>query len=368
VLALALLAFSSTAFSHGPRLPKKGGQPDRPFFVSDMLHIVPQEKLPYQPHETATPVLDANQTRLYLGTSDGKLRCRFRGRTAWIFQAGGSIVAAPLLEGETLYLAAADGKLTALNRFTGAVRWQLDVHEELTTTPTISESRLFVMSSEESITAVDAKEGKSVWKFHRDPPGGFTIRGNARPRVAHGSVFAGFADGTVAALQPQDGVAKWSRQVSGPGEYLDVDWIEAPESDSRIYVASAKVGVVALDARSGEPAWTAPLPGANHLIVDGPRVIGGGKGALVALDRFTGKQHWKVDLGRERFPTQPVAMNGLLLVARDHGPLLGVDVQTGQTRGAFDPGSGFSQAVLALPGVAYVLSNGGALFLLGLLP
>jgi outer membrane protein assembly factor BamB len=368
VLALALLAFSSTAFTHGPRPHKQGEQPDRPFFVADMLRIVPQEKLPYLPHETATPVLDAAETRLYLGTYDGKVRCRFRGRTAWIFQAGGSILTAPLLDGETLYVAAADGKLTALNRFTGAVRWQLDLHEELTTTPTISEGRLFVMSSEESITAVDAKEGKSVWKFHRDPPGGFTIRGNARPRVAHGSVFAGFADGTVAALQPQDGVAKWSRQVSGPGEYLDVDWIEAPESDSRIYAASAKVGVVALDARSGEPAWTAPLPGANHLIVDGPRVIGGGKGALVALDRLSGRQHWKVDLGRERFPTQPVVMNGLLLVARDRGPLIGVDAQTGKTLGAFDPGSGFSQAVLALPGVAYVLSNGGALFSLGLLP
>ena len=34
----------------------------------------------------------------------------------------------------------------------------------------------------------------------------------------------------------------------------------------------------------------------------------------------------------------------------------------------FDPGSGFSQPVLALPGVAYILSNGGALFSLGLLP
>jgi hypothetical protein len=61
-------------------------------------------------------------------------------------------------------------------------------------------------------------------------------------------------------------------------------------------------------------------------------------------------------------------MSGLILVAQDRGPLMGVDLQTGEARGAFDPGTGFSQPVFALPGIAYVLSNGGTLFSLGLLP
>jgi hypothetical protein len=61
-------------------------------------------------------------------------------------------------------------------------------------------------------------------------------------------------------------------------------------------------------------------------------------------------------------------MHGLILVAQDRGPLMGVDLQSGEARGSFDPGTGFSQPVFALPGVAYVLSNGGTLFALGLLP
>jgi outer membrane protein assembly factor BamB len=367
-LFLALLAFSWTPLAHAPHARKRVTQLDRPFFVGEMHRLVPIDEVAYQPRETAAPVIDEAGTRLYTGTHDGRVRCRFRDKTAWIFRAGGSILAAPLLDGETLYVAAADGKLSALNRFTGAVRWQVDVHEELTTTPTLSEGRLFVMSSEESITAVDAKEGKSLWKFHRDPPGGFTIRGNARPRAGHQSIFAGFADGTVAALQPQDGVARWTRQVSGAGDYLDVDWIEAPEGDHRIYVASAKAGVMAIDGNTGETAWTAPIPGANHVLVDGPRVIAGGKGAIVALDRLAGAQLWKIELKKERYPTQPVTINGLVLVAEDRGALLGVDAQTGEARGAFDPGSGFSQPALVLPGIAFIISNGGALYSLGLLP
>jgi hypothetical protein len=79
-------------------------------------------------------------------------------------------------------------------------------------------------------------------------------------------------------------------------------------------------------------------------------------------------QLWKLELKRDRYPTQPVAMQGMLLVSADRGPLLIVDEQTGEARGAFDPGSGFSMPVLAVPGAAYALSNGGALYSLGLLP
>lgn len=369
MLLLALLAFSSTPLSHAPRLPERPSQLDRPFFVGEMQRLVPQEKLPWNPTETATPVLDEAGTRLYVGTHDGKVRCRFRGRTAWVFRANGSILAAPTLSGESLLVASADGVLRALNRFTGAVRWQNDIHEELTTSPTVFEGRAFLMSSAQSITAIDVKDGKTIWKFHRDPPGGFTIRGDARPQISHDTVFVAFADGTVAALDPKDGVARWSRQASGPsGDYLDVDWLVAPEGDSRIYVASAKVGVVAMEVTSGDAVWTTAVPGANHVLAEGPRVIASGRGEMVALDRLTGAQLWKLDLGKDRYSTQPVIANGLVLVAQDRGPLLGVDVATGEARGAFDPGSGFSQPVLAVPGVAYVISNGGALFSLGLLP
>ena len=364
----ALLAFSWIPFGHAPRPPETASQLDRPFYVGEMQRLVPQDQLPWLPRETATPVLDESGTRLYLGTANGNVRCRFRGKIAWIHRSAGSILASPLLDGETLYVASADGKLTALNRFTGAVRWTLDVHEELTTTPTLSEGRLFLMSSEESITAVDAKEGKSLWKFHRDAPGGFTIRGNARPAVAHGSLYAAFADGTVAALQPADGVARWTRQLGGPGEYLDIDSLDAPESDPHLYVASAKAGVVALDAATGDQIWALGLPGANHVLVDGPRVVAAGRGQLIAIERTSGTQLWKMNLGKDRFTTQPVSIDGLILVSQERGALLGVDPQTGETRGAFDPGSGFSQAALAVRGAAFIVSNGGALFSLGLLP
>jgi outer membrane protein assembly factor BamB len=156
--------------------------------------------------------------------------------------------------------------------------------------------------------------------------------------------------------------------VSGVGDYLDIDWIDAPDNDSHIYVASAKAGIVALDASNGDLVWTFALPGANHVTVEGPRVIAGGRSTLVALSRSSGKQAWKLDMGKDHYPTQPVIISGLVLVATDRGPLFIVDEQTGEARGAFEPGTGFSMPVLAVQHAAYAISNGGALYSLGLVP
>ena len=170
------------------------------------------------------------------------------------------------------------------------------------------------------------------------------------------------------ALGPADGVAKWVRAVSGTGDYLDVDDLQAPPGDDRVYAASTKVGIVALDPATGNPLWTAPLPGANHVLVDGPRVYGSGKSNFVALARADGKQLWKLSLGNDKYATPASATGGLLPLAVERGPFVAVDAVTGRTRGTFDPGSGFSSGPLAIPGAAFIVSNAGVLFSLGLLP
>jgi len=114
--------------------------------------------------------------------------------------------------------------------------------------------------------------------------------------------------------------------------------------------------------------WTAPLPGANHVLVDGPRVYASGKSTLVALARADGKLLWKLSLGNDKYATPASVSGGLLLLAVERGPLVAVDAVTGRTRGTFDPGSGFSAGPLAIPGAAFIVSNAGVLFSLGLLP
>ena len=88
----------------------------------------------------------------------------------------------------------------------------------------------------------------------------------------------------------------------------------------------------------------------------------------MALARADGKQLWKLSLGNDKYATPASATGGLLLLAVERGPFVAVDAVTGRTRGTFDPGSGFSSGPLAIPGAAFIVSNAGVLFSLGLLP
>ncbi|MBS2024412.1 MAG: PQQ-binding-like beta-propeller repeat protein [Deltaproteobacteria bacterium] len=393
LLAALLLAFSSWPGANALRPAEaRSTVNDRALFPAHTQQLVDIDHQEFNSSETATPVFDAAQTRVYITLRDGRLRCvvreKDRDRVQWQWQAPGAMLPGPPRDArthsETLFVPSADGFLTALNRFTGEVRWQTELKEELTTTPSIfveklpadasAEQRenqkriLFVMSSEDAVTAVDAKTGKSLWKVRRERPAGFTLRGNARVQVAHGLVYAAYSDGSVVALKPTDGAARWIRNLSGSGDYLDVDGLAAPEDDLWIYAASAKEGVFALDAQTGDVVWNAALPGANHVLVEGSHVYATGKAAIVSLQRRNGKLAWTTKLGGDRFATQPVSVNGLLLVSEDRGALLALDASTGRPRSAFNPGSGFSMPVLAVPGVAFAISNEGMWVELGLLP
>lgn len=384
-LLAILLAFGSFPGANALRPTEKQSVVDRAFFTADTRRLVAVDRIEFNAAETAQPVIDEAQTRVYLPTRDGRLTCRYGDQTAWVFTApsSGALLASPLLDekAETLYVPSSDGTVSALNRITGKVRWQTELKEELTTTPTLVEGSegvgaeqrtwryLFVMSSEDAVTALDAATGKTLWKFRRERPGGFTLRGNARPVYAHKLLYTAFSDGFVVALKPADGAARWLRNVSGAGDYLDVDQLAASEDDHAIYVASAKEGVLALDAVTGDSLWTTALPGANHVILDGPRVVVTGKGAVAAFSRRSGKLLWTTKLPKDAYATEPVATEGLVLVSEDHGALIALSALTGRPRSSVSPGvMGFSMPVVTLPGLAYIVSNDGVLFSLGLLP
>src|SRR5207245_5207706 len=88
MLAAAVLAFAFAPLSHGPLARATPAHGERAFFIGDMVRLVPQRELAFQPRETAAPVLDDAGSRLYVGTNDGWVRCRFHGRNAWSWRAG----------------------------------------------------------------------------------------------------------------------------------------------------------------------------------------------------------------------------------------------------------------------------------------
>jgi outer membrane protein assembly factor BamB len=238
---------------------------------------------------------------------------------------------------------------------------------------------VLVTSSQDTLFAVDAQTGKWTWQYKRDLPQGFTVRGASAPVAEDGLVYAGFADGFLVAVGLDDGVARWERRltISGGQQFKDVDSSPVLDEDGRLYAASYKDGVFALDAKTGDILWTSPRGGVTSLILRGDVLFCTGDGTLTAIEIRTGRALWSLDLS-DRTPKgksnnagrAPIMTRGYVVVPTSTA-LAFVDPSVGKVRAAWNPGRGVTATptrfVSARGGNRlYVLTNLGTLYALQL--
>lgn len=340
--------------------------PAPPYFIGWRVLLDAPDFLEWKPRQSARPLPDPLGGRVYVPTNNGAIFCVEDGKIVWRFKGDGAFEGQPRVGPGALYAGSTGGKLYAVNAATGKELWAYDTKEDLGTQPVVASGRVIVASLSDAVIAAEASSGAFAWQYRRESSGLFTIRGASSPAAVGDVVYAGFSDGHVVALSIADGSVRWDAALPAGSDYQDVDGGPLVAGD-RLYVAGYSAGAVALDARTGKTVWRVALPGAMHVALDGPRVIIGATGQVVALRRADGAQLWTFKLDGPA--TNPVVTHrGMLAFASMDGPIYFVDSTTGRPRGAFQPGTGFSASPAARGGALYAFSNGGSLFALGLAP
>lgn len=369
-MALAAVLLSAAGCLRTPEIKDIGVSAEPPleravYSVDWWTKLVPDQFLEYGPRELATPALDPDSGRLIVGTRDGKLRSVGEGgHVAWSFTTRGPFEAGATIQDGVVYAACADGALYALDAKTGNLHWQYDAKEELATQPVLANGKVLVAAQSDVVLAVDAKTGRWLWQYRRDTPSGFTIRGASRPAVQDGVAFVGFSDGQLVALHVDDGSVKWERALSKKGQYVDVDTTPLLDGAGRVYAASYKDGLFALDVETGAVKWQLPEAGLAHLSMAGDLIVGAGDQEVAAFDRVGGKKLWTLAVKNTDARSAAVT-RGYLLVPANHA-LLFVNPVNGRTELSWDPGEGVSATPLVRGGHTYVLSNLGYLYALRL--
>ncbi|MFC6943039.1 PQQ-binding-like beta-propeller repeat protein [Salinirubellus sp. GCM10025818] len=128
-------------------------------------------------------------------------------------------------------------------------RWAVETPRP-TDRPVVAEERVFLPGAA-GLHALDLATGESVWTVG---PGDQPWT-NA-PAVVDGTVYATFRERPgVLALDPEDGTERWRADV-GP-----VSSSPVADGEGRCYVGTRDGGLVALDAGTGEVAWSYDLFG-----------------------------------------------------------------------------------------------------------
>lgn len=362
MLAAGLAILLAAAPAVGGRLP---GAPRQIYSVAWKRALVPVELGDWRQIEPGGPAVDPASGLVVVGTRDGWLHAfRPGGELAWEFQGSGSFGATPAIDAGTVYAGSSGGVLYALDLATGKLRWSYDAKEELGTRPAVAGGLVVIASLEDTVVAVDARTGAWRWHHRRERREGFTIRGAADVVVSGDTIFGGWSDGTVAALELGSGTPRWEKKLAPAGKYVDVDSLAL--SGGRLFAAAYSGAVLAVDPVSGNVLWQVALPDATRLASVGAAVVVVTTKAIEALSPDRGAVLWRTDLGAGSPTSAPVEAGRWLAVSTGVGGLQFIDPSTGKVVRVMDGGQGINGPLAASRGRGYVLANGGTFFALDL--
>lgn len=328
----------------------------------------------FQPVERAFPCLDAPRNRIYVGTTAGDLFAfASSGQRIWLHHTTASIEAAPAVseDGDALFLADGDGRMTRIDAHDGHVLWSKEVGGPVRNAPVLTRDAVYVATVNDKIVALSRADGERLWDYEREQVEGFSIEGRAGLLLHDGHLLTGFGDGVVVALDATDGRVLWERDTSvdvPPPEgaaprFLDVDTTPVVVGEV-VYVASFAAGLYALSLSNGSvESRDADRTGIVGMSVAARwMAMTSYDGGVSVADVETGETLWTRAIERGT-PTRPViTQNGLVLYGESDGSLIARSLTTGGEAARIDAGTGFTSPPAVQSELGAALSNGGSIY------
>jgi len=304
-----------------------------------------KESLGFRRLHRMTPIVTENY--IFQGNAfDGMVAYdRKTAREVWRLKIKDGVEAGAVLESGVLYFGANDGYFYAVSADSGQIRWTIPIRSEGLGEPLFKDGVVYFMSGANVAYAVEAQTGKQIWLYNRRDTSSLSIRGTSKPSIANNTIYFGFNDGYVVALNLQTGAMEWEQNINQNKRFRDVDSSPIVEGD-RIFVTSFDGGLYCLNRADGRILWsvneggdTSPVLTADHIFYSTS------DGQVKSLDRNSGKEVWNIDL-KGKIATKPTHHKGLLIFGEYEGKLQFVDMRNGEFVGAFEPGRGVTSSPL----------------------
>ncbi len=315
----------------------------------------------------SSPTVDGD--RVYIGVvfpsafkGSGGVYCvdRKTGKELWMFNDGGDmkdVFSSPCVADGRVYIGEgfhqhADCKLYCLDAASGKKLWDFTTASHTESTPCVSRGKVYFGAGDDGLYCLDAATGQEKWHLKG-------LHVDANPLVIDNRLYGGSGVGDyhkqtlLFCLNADTGEVHWRMPVDLPmwgmaavqGEYvyagigngnflMSADKLENPQPPAG--------AVLCLERATGKRIWRYDLSDGVHgrVCVDERRVWFASRDRhCYSLDRHDGKFLWKTDLGSPVVASPALVGDGeeqSLYVAGSEGLLHRLDSQTGKIDWTFD--------------------------------
>jgi outer membrane protein assembly factor BamB len=279
-------------------------------------------------------------------------------------------------ENGKLFATSGFGFVVALDVATGEQIWRFETDAPVRTPPTAHRGTVYFVTNTNEAVAIDQATGQRLWNFQSFEETA-RILSSASPAAAGDLVVMPFSSGEVVAFLAGSGRAVWNDTLARNTQLTALSTLNdiagSPVIDRGLVYAVSHAGrLVAIDIRSGQRAWEAPIASLQMPWVAGDYIfIVSVDAELVCLAREDGAVVWVSQL--KRFDNAkkrkgriawagPVLAGGSLILVSTDGELVKVSPEDGSIMAREDIDDGSVIAPIVAEERIFVLTDEGKLF------
>lgn len=279
----------------------------------------------------------------------------------------GRLSGGPAVGEGTVVVGDRNGYVVALNSRTGRVEWTSFVGAPVLSNPVVAPGVVAVKTIAGGLVGLDLKTGARLWAISEQAPS-LTLRYGSVPLIVKGTVYAGFSDGKVLAVNASTGKILWRTQVAvGRGanqiaNLVDVGGLLGYAAGD-LYAVTYQGRLAALNASSGQIVWTQLLSSFTGLTLTASRIyVSDSDGRVHAFDLVTGVPDWVYSKLEYRGLSAPVPFHHVIVVGDRFGWLHVLSGAKGRYLGRVKVGgSAIRMPPIVVGQRLVVLTNGGSL-------
>ena len=309
-----------------------------------------------------------NGNTVWVAAANGQI-ARFNvasGSSVARFSAGQPVTSGVGASSTAVAVGSARGELLVFD-LKGKLLWKAQVPGELLAPPVVDGDVVVVRVGDGAIHAYELANGKRRWLYQRAAPS-LSVRSHAGLVLSQGAVYAGFPGGRLIALTAAGGGVVWDSVVALPKGTTELERVadvtSAPVVDDGRACAAAFQGRTAcFDAARGAAIWARDISSFSGLGADLRNIyVTDDKGVVTALDKASGGTLWRQDKLAGRGLTRPLAFGRFVLVGDYQGYVHFLSREDGSlvARSATD-GSAIAAGPVALDLTSFLVQtrNGG---------